>query len=319
MSNRPSLIDQIHAGNNRKSMVDNSKQLNDNEMKEKLDILEAKLMEMERNELNRQSSLQSQNLKEIMLTIPETGSNNDRKISTKSNLSNPSPKKSVMEKNLTANLRSSQMSTKGAEVELRAKSVDKSSTGKKSIRESPYSDKKMSKTQYDDVGMRVGKAQNYNQAERLEIKKQEIITFIKTRMKNIFMFYTSFGDRLNASLLKSNKFHKMLVDANIREGLDPTKLDLLFVSENKHKANMNFETFLNMIPGLAALKYPNMTQGEAISALVEKHFLPLYNSIMQETDLGEEEEKLRDPIDLQTLLVLKFVSPVLRKIYQVPL
>ena len=71
------------------------------------------------------------------------------------------------------------------------------------------------------------------------------------------MFYTSFGDRFNTSMLKSNKFHKMMNDSNIRDNkLTKKRLDLLFVRVNKHRANMKFEVFLNLITDIAAEKYP---------------------------------------------------------------
>lgn len=48
-------------------------------------------------------------------------------------------------------------------------------------------------------------------------------------------------------------------DANIKDQiLTQKKLDLLFVSENKHKSNMQFTTFLNLLPKIAILKYPNL-------------------------------------------------------------
>ncbi len=33
---------------------------------------------------------------------------------------------------------------------------------------------------------------------------------IKRKLKELFNFYSSFGDRLNVSNLKSSKFHKMM-------------------------------------------------------------------------------------------------------------
>lgn len=33
------------------------------------------------------------------------------------------------------------------------------------------------------------------------------------------------------------------------------RLDLLFVKENNHKPNMNFDTFLNILPKIASYKY----------------------------------------------------------------
>ncbi len=44
-----------------------------------------------------------------------------------------------------------------------------------------------------------------------------MITDIKYKLKKVFIFYTSFGDRFNSTMLKSNKFHKLMNDAGIRD------------------------------------------------------------------------------------------------------
>lgn len=38
---------------------------------------------------------------------------------------------------------------------------------------------------------------------------------IKRKLKEIFNYYSSYGDRLNVSNLKSSKFHKIMQDAMI--------------------------------------------------------------------------------------------------------
>lgn len=77
---------------------------------------------------------------------------------------------------------------------------------------------------------------------------------IKKKLREIFNYYASYGDRLNISNLKSAKFHKMMQDAkiisnntqHITEGvlMDKKRIDLIFCSVNKHKPNMAFENFL---------------------------------------------------------------------------
>ena len=42
----------------------------------------------------------------------------------------------------------------------------------------------------------------------------------KRKLKEIFIFYASFGDRLNTTHLKSHKFHKMLQDARLLVSAD---------------------------------------------------------------------------------------------------
>lgn len=90
---------------------------------------------------------------------------------------------------------------------------------------------------------------------------------IKKKLKEIFVYYASYGDRLNTKNLKSSKFYKLMVDANIvstgrkammmtstgefnastyddGQGMNKKRIDLIFCQVNKNKANMTFEVFL---------------------------------------------------------------------------
>jgi len=83
----------------------------------------------------------------------------------------------------------------------------------------------------------------------------------------------------------------------------------MFVKENKHKLNMGFDTFLILLAKIAELKYADTTNSpaEALSLLLENHLLPLYDNIINETDLGEEKLKFKEPIDESALIILKDV------------
>lgn len=65
---------------------------------------------------------------------------------------------------------------------------------------------------------------------------------VKRRLKEVFNYYASFGDRLNTNNLKSSKFHKMMQDAMIitesSSLMEKKKLDLIFCQVNKHKSNI---------------------------------------------------------------------------------
>lgn len=41
------------------------------------------------------------------------------------------------------------------------------------------------------------------------------VDYIKKKLRDIFNYYASFGDRLNIQNLKSSKFHKMMIDGKI--------------------------------------------------------------------------------------------------------
>ena len=68
---------------------------------------------------------------------------------------------------------------------------------------------------------------NYHQGEDVNSQGHRQI------LLKVFQTYTSFGERTNLKHLRSNKLHKMMADSGIP--LDKTTVDLLFVSENKHK------------------------------------------------------------------------------------
>jgi len=150
--------------------------------------------------------------------------------------------------------------------------------------------------------------------------KQEItITEVRTRLRKVFQFYTSFGDRCNASSLKSNKFHKMMLDAGVREYLSQKQLDLLFVAENKHKPNMNFDTFLNLLAKIAKamFKNENMPDSKCLDLLLRHHLFPLYESLHNETEMGLDEQKFNEEIDEFVIVILRSVHTLLMKMYQV--
>lgn len=84
---------------------------------------------------------------------------------------------------------------------------------------------------------------------------------VKRRLREIFNYYSSFGDRLNTTNLKSSKFHKMMQDALITTEqstlMEKKRLDLIFCQVNKHKSHMSFESFLQTLTKLAEYKYPH--------------------------------------------------------------
>jgi hypothetical protein len=62
----------------------------------------------------------------------------------------------------------------------------------------------------------------------------------------------------------------------------------MFVKENKHKLNMDFDTFLRLLTKIAEIKYSTLENpSQALFSLIDNNFLPLYENIMRETDLGQ--------------------------------
>lgn len=72
----------------------------------------------------------------------------------------------------------------------------------------------------------------------------------------------------------------------------------MFVKENKHRLNMDFEVFLRLLAKISEIKYNECNNTmESLSLLLKNHFLPLYENIMNETDLGEDENKFKEEIE----------------------
>eukprot|EP01017_Pseudomicrothorax_dubius_P020550 TRINITY_DN2238_c0_g1_i4.p1 TRINITY_DN2238_c0_g1~~TRINITY_DN2238_c0_g1_i4.p1 ORF type:complete len:837 (-),score=175.80 TRINITY_DN2238_c0_g1_i4:158-2668(-) len=148
---------------------------------------------------------------------------------------------------------------------------------------------------------------------------EKAVSDIKAKLKRIFTFYTSFGDRINTSLLRSNKFHKMMIDAGIEDAsLTQKQLDLLFVKATHHKANMDFQSFLDLLPRIALSRFPSVSQeGDATLKLLNMHLLPLYDKLYTHATPFPETLNIIDILDEPSHRILVHVSQVLLKLWQV--
>ena len=116
---------------------------------------------------------------------------------------------------------------------------------------------------------------------------------VKIHLKRIFEYYCQFGERMNFNYLKSHKFQKFAVDADLIDGrLTKTKLELIFTSENKTKikSQMNFETFLNSLIKLAEVKFIEKNDIlnkyaknniSPLQSLLKMHVWPLYERLFE--------------------------------------
>ena len=111
----------------------------------------------------------------------------------------------------------------------------------------------------------------------------------KSKLREIFEYYASFGDRLNKKLLYNGKFFKILVDANLSltghvDSLENRKSsDIVFSQVNSNKSHMPFEIFLHSLIRMGEMKYPHYGAGDALKAVVNGYMLPLYDKIMNKT------------------------------------
>ena len=141
------------------------------------------------------------------------------------------------------------------------------------------------------------------------------IAKIKEKLMVVFTFYASFGDRRNLKLLKSNKFHKMMGDANVKDGrLTQKRLDLLFMAESQHRAHIDFTAFLSLLIKVASYKYC-VEDSLSLRKILNDHFEPLYDNIIEMTDLGNERTRFEKEMDPSLIDILMEVSQTLSRVY----
>ena len=104
------------------------------------------------------------------------------------------------------------------------------------------------------------------------------------KLKEIFEYYCSYGERLNTNILKSHKFIKLFKESGIKDNIvNQTRLELIYKSENKYNC-MNFEQFLNALMKVAEYKYPNYSSPielkKNLKQMIKENILPLYDLII---------------------------------------
>lgn len=140
------------------------------------------------------------------------------------------------------------------------------------------------------------------------------------KLNVMFSYYASFGDRLNVTKLKSSKYHKLLQDAGVEANIvQKKKIDLIFCSQNKNLPTMIFDVFLDSLPLIAQLKYPEvLTQlgpGEALNELLANNLLPLYDKLIITQQQLPAEQRYDIELSENAALVLKSIEDILYEIY----
>ena len=115
-------------------------------------------------------------------------------------------------------------------------------------------------------------------------QKDNELNEILSKLKEIFEYYCSYGERLNTKILKSNKFIKLFKESGIKDNIvNQTRLELIYKSENKNNC-MNFEQFLNSLMKVCEYKYPNNNSQielkKNVFQMIKDYILPLYDLII---------------------------------------
>ncbi|KAL4491522.1 hypothetical protein ABPG73_013325 [Tetrahymena malaccensis] len=140
---------------------------------------------------------------------------------------------------------------------------------------------------------------------------------IKKNLKIIFTYYCSYGDRTNTTILKSNKFRRLMIESGL---LDDDKItqkyvDLLYTQYTQNKTSMDFNNFCNILAKISSEKYKQMLPAQALINVIDKHFWGLFKHIMNETELGKDLKLFEVPIHESIKTSAKHLFFIFKRIY----
>ena len=134
----------------------------------------------------------------------------------------------------------------------------------------------------------------------------------KNKIKVVFKYYASFGDRLNLSYIQASKVVKLMKDSSvIQKGSVTIKdVDILFAKFNKSKPNMQFDDFIKLLYSLSSIKY-EAEPSEAFRLLLKHHIFPTCDAI-----IGVKHKSREIKEDKIVTRLFNSIIAVLLKIYQ---
>ena len=166
-------------------------------------------------------------------------------------------------------------------------------------------------------------------------QKDNEVNEMINKLREIFEYYCSYGERLNTKILKSNKYIKLFKESNLMDNIiNQTRLELIYKSQNKNNC-MNFDEFLNSLLKVTEYKYPNNNSQSELKKnlfqMIKEHILPLYNLIINgNLDLSINNSVLNNTTIIQqidnidsllysnlTEEILTSIIPILFDIYKV--
>jgi len=180
----------------------------------------------------------------------------------------------------------------------------------------PKSDPNMNQTFSRPKPSFINRSQVLTQLSRIMNKKYENSDEFRYIIKKIFEFYASFADRLNTEILKLANLYKFADNASLlSKEITHRTFDSLFYKHCQKQASINFEQFLLLLVDVSVLKYPNLDHKDAFTELFNSHLKGLYKTIFKDTDFGEYETILREPVYEETFAVLRIISPMMAKLH----
>ena len=109
---------------------------------------------------------------------------------------------------------------------------------------------------------------------------------LQNSLRKLFVSYASYGTKANQNYLRAPRFLAMMEDAGVPdEQLGLKQLEMLFFRENKHKPNVTFQVFLEVLTQVSREKFRSLFDSKPAHAflkLVEDFLLPLLTRVVEQ-------------------------------------
>jgi len=144
--------------------------------------------------------------------------------------------------------------------------------------------------------------QNYKVGECIS---QEMASSI-SKLLTIFIYYSSYGDKLNINCLKSSNFNRLLIDAGIIKDSNKVSYELLF-SQVSRNGSLDFQQFLDSLVKISTIVYPHLAKEDAVLSLVTRELGSLYDHVDIELK-GSSLGKVVDDEEIPNIVILLMMS-----------
>lgn len=100
------------------------------------------------------------------------------------------------------------------------------------------------------------------------------------QLERVFIYYSSFGDKDNFSILKIQNYSRLLTDMQLVNNPSIiSQYDVIFYAKT-NSGQLNFSNFLLILEPVSNLAFANLPSAERIQRLLMMHIQPLHDYIM---------------------------------------
>lgn len=145
------------------------------------------------------------------------------------------------------------------------------------------------------------------QLEIFDMEPEQIVKFLQ----ELYIHYSSLGKNSSTSNMSTTNLLQFFNDCQLSKQLiNKTNLDLIIITEKRHKKAINFEVFLDILSSVSKAVYPDLIDSsDAVYYFLDKHALSLYKNF-------EAEIPAIQAIDQGTIEIILQISSMLQNIYK---